>query len=266
MVADRTPVDLPEGADLYLANDDDLTFVRTAVPTPARAAALFELAPQLPTRHLARRGGLHRARHAGLGRGAGRSRSSTAWCACSATETSPTCVEPYLGLVTRVAELWSPEADREAVGRLVARTCAPSSSSRGATSRWRSASWARTAVARRPRPARGRGGSGHRPAVAGAGTARRAGRRARRRRCSSGSSRRTPIPTPGSARSPCAPPPPDAEAKAAAWTTLVEPTARCRSRPSARSRPPSGDPGSRSCWRRTPSATSRPCRRCTTAG
>ena len=39
-------------------------------------------------------------------------------------ETAPTCVEPYLALVTRVAEYWSPEADRAALSRLVAQTCA----------------------------------------------------------------------------------------------------------------------------------------------
>ncbi len=44
----RTTVDLPLDADLYLVNDDDLTFARTR-PDAGSRDALFELAPSLPT-------------------------------------------------------------------------------------------------------------------------------------------------------------------------------------------------------------------------
>ncbi len=51
-------------------------------------------------------------------------RSSSAWSGVLRAETAPTCVEPYLALVTRVAEYWSPEGEREALSQLVAQTSA----------------------------------------------------------------------------------------------------------------------------------------------
>ena len=48
MAGSATPLDLPEGADLYLVNDDDLTYGTTR-PAPQGRDRLFALAGRLPT-------------------------------------------------------------------------------------------------------------------------------------------------------------------------------------------------------------------------
>jgi aminopeptidase N len=101
----RTPVDLPPGADLYLVNDDDLTFATTR-PEAAGRDTFFSDAALLPS---------------AISRGVA---VVTAWdMLCNAeatpaevldcitgvlaTETSDSVVEPYLKLAGQVVTLWS---------------------------------------------------------------------------------------------------------------------------------------------------------------
>jgi aminopeptidase N len=106
----RTPVDLPGGADLYLINDEDLTFATTR-PDAGSRDALLAAAGQLPT---------------AISRGVA---VATAWdllvtgeataaeavrCLTGvlAVETSDTVIEPYLGLAGDIAQLWASDAER----------------------------------------------------------------------------------------------------------------------------------------------------------
>ena len=117
----RTPVDLPDEADLYLVNDDDLTFATTR-PQADQRAALISAAGELPT---------------AMGRGVA---VATVWdmlttgeaTAAEAVrcltgvlrrESCDSVVEPYLTLAGRAAELWAPDADRATLMAQVAATC-----------------------------------------------------------------------------------------------------------------------------------------------
>ncbi|MFD4503507.1 aminopeptidase N [Streptomyces sp. NPDC058457] len=118
----RTPVTgLPATSDLLLINDDDLTFATTR-PDPTTRDALFGAAAQLPT---------------AISRGAA---AATVWdmltageataaeagrclTALLAAETSDAVIEPYLTLVTNIAELWAPPAERPALTEAVAAVC-----------------------------------------------------------------------------------------------------------------------------------------------
>ncbi|MEV7320003.1 aminopeptidase N [Streptomyces sp. NPDC093970] len=118
----RTPVEgLPAGSDLLLINDDDLTFA-TSRPAAATREALFHSAARLPT---------------AISRGAA---AATVWdmltageataaeagrclTAVLAAETSDAVIEPLLTLVTNIAELWAPDADRPALTEAVAGAC-----------------------------------------------------------------------------------------------------------------------------------------------
>ncbi|MEV4140603.1 aminopeptidase N [Dactylosporangium sp. NPDC049742] len=110
-----TPVDLPSGADLYLVNDEDLTFATTR-PSP------FPTATALPS---------------AISRGVA---VATVWdilltgevSAAEAVrcltgvllaETSGSVIEPYLTLAADVAERWSPDAERPELIESVAATC-----------------------------------------------------------------------------------------------------------------------------------------------
>ncbi|MGI5184474.1 aminopeptidase N [Dactylosporangium sp. CA-152071] len=110
-----TPVDLPSGADLYLVNDEDLTFATTR-PSP------FPAATALPS---------------AISRGVA---VATVWdmlltgevSAAEAVrcltgvllaETSGSVIEPYLTLAADVAERWSPDAERPELIESVAATC-----------------------------------------------------------------------------------------------------------------------------------------------
>ncbi len=115
---ERTPVELPE-AELYLLNDDDLTFARTRPEEPEHFLAL---APELPT-VLGRGVAVATARDM-LDDG---ETTAAAVVECLTRllgrESAPTCVEPYLRLVTDVAELWSPGQERPEHLRAVAEVC-----------------------------------------------------------------------------------------------------------------------------------------------
>jgi aminopeptidase N len=121
IAGERTPVDLPDGADLYLANDDDLTFAKTR-PDGGSRPALFELAAQLPTA-VSRGVAVSTVRDMLVSGEAGAHEVVDCLVRVLRTETAPTCVEPYLGFATRVAELWTPEDDRESVGGLISGLC-----------------------------------------------------------------------------------------------------------------------------------------------
>ena len=122
VAGERTPVGLPEGADLYLENDDDLTFVRCHPESGARAA-LFELAAELPT-PTSRGVAVSTVRDLLVSGEARAAEVVECLVGVLRAETAPTSVEPYLALVTRVAEYWSPEGEREALSQLVAQTSA----------------------------------------------------------------------------------------------------------------------------------------------
>jgi aminopeptidase N len=122
VTAERTPVELPEGADLYLANDDDLTFARCR-PDAASQAALFALAAELPT-PTSRGVAVSTVRDLLVSGEARAAEVVECLVRVLHAETAPTCVEPYLALVTRVAEYWSPEAERAGLSQQVAQTCA----------------------------------------------------------------------------------------------------------------------------------------------
>ncbi|HZM74641.1 MAG TPA: aminopeptidase N [Candidatus Limnocylindrales bacterium] len=117
----RTPVALPHHAEVYLVNDDDLTFA-TVRPDTTTRATLFAAAAALP---------------AAISRGVV---VATAWdmlvtgdaCAAEvvhcltavlASETSGSVIEPYLSLACDAAQLWAPEAERVALTATVAATC-----------------------------------------------------------------------------------------------------------------------------------------------
>jgi aminopeptidase N len=116
----RTPLALP-AADLYLVNDDDLTFA-TSRPDPAARTALFTDAAALPT---------------ALSRGVAvatvwdmlvtgeATAAETVRCLTGilASETSDSVVEPYLALAADVAQLWAPDSERPELTALVAATC-----------------------------------------------------------------------------------------------------------------------------------------------
>jgi aminopeptidase N len=114
-------VELPDGADLYLVNDDDLTFATTRVDADSRAT-LFEHAAGLPT---------PMSRSVAV---------ATVWdmlqngeadvaevvdCVTSVLqrETSDAVVEPLIILAWKASELWTSDAQRADMARRVAETC-----------------------------------------------------------------------------------------------------------------------------------------------
>ena len=117
----RTRVDLPEDADLYLVNDDDLTFARTR-PDAASRDALFELAPSLPT---AISRGVAVATMWDMLTG-GEARTAEVVRALTGvlrSETSDAVLEPYLQRTLAAAALWSPPGERDELTALVADVC-----------------------------------------------------------------------------------------------------------------------------------------------
>ena len=117
----RTHVDLPDDADLYLVNDEDLTFATTR-PQADQRATLISTAGELPT---------------AMGRGVA---VATVWDMLTTGEATAdeavrcltgvlrrescdSVIEPYLTLAGRAAELWAPDADRAS---LLARVAAVS--------------------------------------------------------------------------------------------------------------------------------------------
>jgi aminopeptidase N len=117
----RTRVDLPIDADLYLVNDDDLTFARTR-PDAASRDALFELAPSLPTA-ISRGVAVATVWDMLIGGEARTAEVVRTLTGVLRAETADACLEPYLGLALAAAELWSPAAERDELTALVADAC-----------------------------------------------------------------------------------------------------------------------------------------------
>ncbi len=117
----RTPVELPADADLYLVNDDDLTFARTR-PDASSRDALFELAPSLPT--AISRGVAVATMWDMLTNGEARTAEVVgALTGVLRSETSDAVLEPYLQRTLAAAALWSPAAERDELTALVADAC-----------------------------------------------------------------------------------------------------------------------------------------------
>ncbi|MFJ5641017.1 aminopeptidase N [Streptomyces sp. NPDC093223] len=118
----RTPVTgLPATSDLLLINDDDLTFATTR-PDAATRDTLFAAAAQLPT---AISRGVAAATVWDMLTAGEATAAEAGHCltAVLAAETSDAVIEPLLTLVTTIAELWAPDADRPALTEAVAAAC-----------------------------------------------------------------------------------------------------------------------------------------------
>ncbi|MEU8928571.1 aminopeptidase N [Streptomyces sp. NPDC048409] len=118
----RTPVTgLPATSDLLLINDDDLTFATTR-PDAATRDTLFAAAARLPT---AISRGVAAATVWDMLTAGEATAAEAGHCltAVLAAETSDAVIEPLLTLVTTIAELWAPAADRPALTEAVAAAC-----------------------------------------------------------------------------------------------------------------------------------------------
>ncbi|GGP96974.1 aminopeptidase N [Streptomyces roseolilacinus] len=117
----RTPVDLPAGADLYLVNDDDLTFA-TVRPDAASRDALLRYAADLPTA-LSRGVAVATVWDMLVNGEATAAEAARGIGAVLEAETCDAAVEPYLTLAGDIAELWAPEGRRVALEAEFAATC-----------------------------------------------------------------------------------------------------------------------------------------------
>jgi aminopeptidase N len=116
----RTPVDLPPGADIYLINDDDLTFVTTR-PDARSREALLATGAGLPTA-ISRGVGVATVWDLLVNGEATAAEATRFLTAVIAAETSDSVLEPYLTLAADVAELWAPAAQRTELTATVAST------------------------------------------------------------------------------------------------------------------------------------------------
>jgi aminopeptidase N len=112
-----TPVDLP-AADLYLVNDEDLTFATTR---PEDRDTLFATAAALPT-PIARGVAVATAWDMLLTGEATAAEAVRCLTGVLGAETSGSVIEPYFTLAADAAELWSPDAERPALIAAVAAT------------------------------------------------------------------------------------------------------------------------------------------------
>ena len=121
VTAPRTSVDLPSGADLYLINDNDLTFATTR-PDAGSRPALLANAARLPA-VISR--GVAVATVWDLLINGEASAAEAVHCLTSvlATETAGSVIEAYLGLAGDIAELWAPDAERAGLTAAVAAVC-----------------------------------------------------------------------------------------------------------------------------------------------
>jgi len=117
----RTPVDLAAGADLYLVNDDDLTFA-TARPDASARDAFFATASGLPSA-ISRGVAVATVWDMLVTGDATASEVVTCLTGVLRAETSDAVVEPYLLIAGDVAELWSSDADRADLMAAVTATC-----------------------------------------------------------------------------------------------------------------------------------------------
>ena len=116
----HTALDLPSEADLYLVNDDDLTFA-TARPDEASRAALFEGAAQLPT-SLSRAVAVSTVWDMLMTAEAGAGEVVRCLTSVLRSETSASVVEPYITLACDGALLWATPGERRSLAAEVSGT------------------------------------------------------------------------------------------------------------------------------------------------
>ncbi|MGW1984113.1 aminopeptidase N [Streptomyces collinus] len=121
VAGERTRIDLPAGADLYLVNDEDLTFASTR-PDTATRDAFFRNAARLPTA-TARGVAVTTAWDMLINGEATAAEAVQCLTGVLAVETSASVIEPYLNLAVEAADLWSPESERDELLRAVAAVC-----------------------------------------------------------------------------------------------------------------------------------------------
>ncbi|MFF3634214.1 aminopeptidase N [Streptomyces sp. NPDC002250] len=121
VAGERTRIDLPAGADLYLVNDEDLTFASTRPQATARDA-FFRNAARLPTA-VARGVAVTTVWDMLMNGEATAAEAVQCLTAVLAVETSASVIEPYLNLAVEAADLWSPRSERDELLRAVAETC-----------------------------------------------------------------------------------------------------------------------------------------------
>ncbi|MEV4348234.1 aminopeptidase N [Actinoplanes sp. NPDC049596] len=118
----ETAVELPAGADLYLVNDEDLTFATTR-PAAAERETLIGDAAGLPT-PVARGVAVATVWDMLLNGEATPAEAVGFLTAVLAAETSDAVIEPYLRLAGDAAEFWAGEADRPELMAQFFATCA----------------------------------------------------------------------------------------------------------------------------------------------
>ncbi len=119
-IRDRvTEVDLPPGADLYLINDEDLTFATTR---PDSKEALIGAAGALPTA-ISRGVAVATVWDMLLCGEASAADAVRCLTGVLAVETSGAVIEPYLRLAIDACEAWAPSAAQKELTATVAHTC-----------------------------------------------------------------------------------------------------------------------------------------------
>ena len=164
----RTPVDLPSDADLYLVNDDDLTFATTR-PDAASRDALFAAAAGAADADLPGRRGGDGVGHARHRRGQAAEVGAVHSTGVLRRETSAAVIEPYLTLAgDRRPSSWAPDARSATPSRPRWPDVSRAGRARRTGARWRCATVARTRGRPRTRGlAHGVGRRRRRPAAGG---------------------------------------------------------------------------------------------------
>jgi aminopeptidase N len=121
VAGERTRLDLPADADLYLVNDEDLTFASTR-PDATTRDAFFTNAARLPTA-ISRGVAVTTAWDMLINGEATAAEAVRCLTGVLAIETSASVIEPYLNLAVEAADLWSPASERDALTRAVATAC-----------------------------------------------------------------------------------------------------------------------------------------------
>ncbi|MFJ5260135.1 aminopeptidase N [Streptomyces sp. NPDC088387] len=121
VAGERTRLDLPAGADVYLVNDEDLTFASTR-PDATTRDAFFRNAARLPTA-TARGVAVTTAWDMLVNGEATAAEAVLCLTGVLAVETSASVIGPYLDLAVEAADLWSPASERDELLRAVAAAC-----------------------------------------------------------------------------------------------------------------------------------------------
>jgi aminopeptidase N len=116
-----TPVTLPADADVYLINDEDLTFATTR-PDAGTRDTLLATAAELPT-PISRGVAVATVWDMLVNGEATAAEAVRCLTAVLAAETSDSVIEPYLDRAVSAAERWAPEAERPDLTAEVAATC-----------------------------------------------------------------------------------------------------------------------------------------------